>query len=84
MRQTDRKEPAVFLTNMAGLAVLQCKLNVRKCFNIIKMTDKDIIHIAAMSGWKASAKEEPDGTRCASFRWYMRSGMPVCFHGGGE
>ncbi len=25
MKQTVRKEPAVFLTDMAGLAVLQCK-----------------------------------------------------------
>ena len=25
MRQTVRKEPAVFLTDMAGLVVLQCK-----------------------------------------------------------
>lgn len=79
MRQMVRKEPAVFLTDMAGLVVLQCKLNVRKCYNIIKMTDKDIIQIAAMSGWKASVKEEPDGTRCASFRRYMRSGMPFVF-----
>ena len=79
MRQTVRKEPDVFLTDMAGLAVLQCKQNVGKCLNIMKMTDKDIIHIAAMNGWKASVNEEPNGTKCASFRRYMRSEMPFVF-----
>ena len=43
------------------------------------MTDKDIIHIAAINGWKASVKEEPDGTKCASFRQYISSGMPFVF-----
>ena len=43
------------------------------------MTDKDIIHIAAINGWKASVNEEPDGTKCASFQRYMRSGMPFVF-----
>lgn len=45
----------------------------------MKMTDKDIIHIAAMNGWKASVNKEPDGTKCVSFRRYMRSGMPFVF-----
>lgn len=43
------------------------------------MTDKDIIRIAAVNGWKASVKEEPDGTKCVSFWRYMRSGMPFDF-----
>lgn len=33
----------------------------------MKMTDKDIIHIAAMNGWKTSVMEEPDDTKRVSF-----------------
>ena len=43
------------------------------------MTDKDIIQIAAMNGWKASVREKTDGTKYVSFRRYMRSGMPFVF-----
>ena len=43
------------------------------------MTDKDIIHIAAMNDWKASVWEEPDDTKHVTFRRYMRSGMPFVF-----
>lgn len=43
------------------------------------MTNKDIIHIAAMNGWKASVREEPDGTKRVSFQRYMKSGMPFVF-----
>lgn len=43
------------------------------------MTDKDIIHIAAVNGWKAVVREELDSTKCASFRQYMRSGMQFDF-----
>lgn len=32
------------------------------------MTDKDIIQIATMNGWKASVREETDGTKYVSFR----------------
>lgn len=43
------------------------------------MTDKNIIHIAAMNGWKASVREETDGIKYVSFRRHMRSGMPFDF-----
>lgn len=43
------------------------------------MTDKNIIHIAAMNGWKASVREETDGIKYVSFRRHMRSGMPFVF-----
>lgn len=43
------------------------------------MTDKDIIQIATMNGWKASVREETDGTKYVSFRRYMKSEMPFDF-----
>lgn len=43
------------------------------------MTDKDIIHIAAMNGWRASVMENPDGTKRVCFRRYMGSGIPFTF-----
>lgn len=43
------------------------------------MTDKDIIQIATMNGWKASVREETDGTKYVSFRRYMKSEMPFVF-----
>lgn len=43
------------------------------------MTDKDIIHIAAVNGWKAAVWEEPDGIKCVTFQRYMRSGIQFDF-----
>lgn len=79
MSGQKRREPAISITGMAGFPMLQCESDVFIGYNFFEMTDKDIIHIAVMNGWKASVMETPDGTKRVCFRRYMGSGIPFTF-----